>query len=101
MLKSYFLQNAHGNIFQTIFYGVVLSYCLGDIFMLMYLGNEIKLASDNLSYCLYQSNWIEQTESCKKYFLIVVERLKVPQELTVGKLFPLNLETFTAVRFTD
>ncbi len=66
--------------------------------MVMYLGNEIKLSSDELSHCVYESNWIEQTESCKKCIIILTERLKQPQELIIGKLYPLNLVTFTSVR---
>lgn len=66
--------------------------------MLLYLGNEIKDFSDGLSFCLYESNWMVQTESCQKLFLIVVERLKKPHELTIFKLFPLNMEFFTEVR---
>lgn len=31
--------------------------------------------------------------------MIVVERLKQPQQLVVGKLFPMNLRTFTMVSY--
>lgn len=65
--------------------------------MVIYLGNEIKLASGNLSHCLFESNWTKQTHSCKKCITILKERLKRPQELIVGKLYPLNLLTFTSV----
>ncbi len=76
---------------------MALAYSIFDIFMVMYLGNEIKLSSDELSYCVYESNWIEQTISCKKCVIILMERLKRPQELIVGKIYPLNLLTFTSV----
>lgn len=65
--------------------------------MIMYLGNEIKLSSDRLSFRLYESNWIKQTDTCKRILIIVLERLKIPQEIIVGKLFPLNLESFNVV----
>lgn len=67
----------------------------------MYLGNEIKLSSNRLSYRLYQSDWIAQTESCKKMVIIVMERLKVQQELIVGRIFSLNMESFTLVRMEN
>ncbi|XP_037039264.1 odorant receptor 94b-like [Bradysia coprophila] len=89
--------SSHANLVQDGFYFTVLFYCFFDTFTLLYLGNEIMLASDRLSYCLFESEWMEQTQSCKKYFLIVVERLKQPQQLVVGKLFPMNLRTFTAI----
>ncbi|XP_037044050.1 odorant receptor 43a-like [Bradysia coprophila] len=76
---------------------IVLLYSLFDIFMVMYLANEIKLSSDDLSRCLYNSNWIEQTQSCKRCVIILGERFKQPQELVVGKIYPLNLLTFTSI----
>ncbi len=82
---------------QDGFYCMTLGYSVFDIFMVMYLGNEIELSSDELSFCVYESNWIEQTEACKMCIIILMERLKRPQELVVGKLYPLNLLTFTSV----
>lgn len=64
----------------------------------MYFGNEIKLSSNRLSYSMFECNWTEQTEKSKKYLLIMGEILKNPQELVVGKLYRLDLETFTSVR---
>ncbi len=82
---------------QDGFYCSALAYSIFDIFMVMYLGNEIKLSSDEMSQCVYESNWIEQTQKCKKCIIILTERLKRPQELIVGKLYQLNLQTFTSV----
>lgn len=76
----------------------MLVYNLFDISVVMYLGNEIKLASDRVSYSLFETDWIEQTLLCKKYIIIMTEVLKKPQELIIGKLYPLNLQTFTSVR---
>lgn len=92
------MQSTHENLFQDTFYIAVLFYAFLDSFMLMYLGNEIRLASDGLLYSLYESNWLEQTELSKQILLIVVERLKKPQELRVGKLFYMNMESFNVVR---
>lgn len=74
----------------------VLVYGIFDIFVTMFLVNEITLVSSQLSYCLFQSNWTVQSETCKKCVLIVSEVLKKPQELTI-LIYPLNLETFKLV----
>lgn len=75
----------------------MIMYNLFDIFMVMYLGNEIKLASHRLSSCLFESKWIEQSQETKKHVVIVTEMIKCPKELIVGKLYPLNLQTFVWV----
>ncbi|XP_037027235.1 odorant receptor 94a-like isoform X2 [Bradysia coprophila] len=90
--------SSHNNYPQDIGSCVILSFILFDIFMIMYLGNEIMLGSNDLSYYLFQSNWLDLTPSNKKCILILKERLKRPQELLVGKLYPLNLDTFTSKR---
>lgn len=66
---------------------------------MMYLGNEIERQRQSLSYCLYESNWIEQTQLSKNYVVILAEVLRQPKQLIIAKLYPLNLKTFTAVRF--
>lgn len=75
----------------------MIIYNLFDIFAVMYLGNQIELSSDGLSYCWFQSLWTEQTQSCKKNILIMTEALRRPKQVVVGKLYPLNLKTFTSV----
>lgn len=65
--------------------------------MLMYFGNEIKLESDQLSYSLFESNWIDKPKATNVDMIILTEILKQPQELIICKLYPLNLETFRAV----
>ncbi|XP_037040974.1 odorant receptor 30a-like [Bradysia coprophila] len=84
------------NIVQPVFYVVVLLYAIFDIFLVMYLANDITVTSDRLSYCLFESNWIEQTQSCKKHVLIMGEVLKQPQQLVV-LIYPMNLETFMTI----
>ncbi|XP_037034389.1 odorant receptor 30a-like [Bradysia coprophila] len=84
------------DIVQTEFHVVVLLCVTFDIFLDMYLANDITVASDRLSYCLFESNWIDQTESCKKHVLIMGEVLKEPQKLVV-LIYPMNLETFLTI----
>lgn len=75
----------------------MILYNFFDILVVMYLGNEMILSSDRLSYCLFESNWIEQTHLCKKDIVVMTEVLKKPKELLIGKLYPLNLNTFSSV----
>ncbi|XP_037040972.1 putative odorant receptor 71a [Bradysia coprophila] len=84
------------SLVQIEFYVVVLLYAIFDIFLVMYLANGITVASDRLSYCLFESNWIEQTQSCKKYVLIMGEVLKQPQQLVI-LIYPMNLESFMTI----
>lgn len=77
---------------------MILLYNIFDILMLTYIANEIKLQSQRLYYCLFECNWVEQSNSCKKSIIIVAENLKQPHELIIAILYPLNLETFTSVR---
>nr|QGW45434.1 odorant receptor 61 [Bradysia odoriphaga] len=87
----------HDNFFQDAFYIIEIIYCLGDIFAVLYLANEMMLSVDRLSYSLFESNWIVQTQSCKRNIIIMMEYLKQPRSFVVGKLFPMNIETFIAI----
>ncbi|XP_037051747.1 uncharacterized protein LOC119085435 isoform X2 [Bradysia coprophila] len=68
-----------------------------DIFMIMYMGNEIKLSSEGLSYCLFESNWNKQTKSNQKCVLIFEERLRKQQQIIISKIYILNLATFRSI----
>lgn len=91
------LKADYGTLVQPAVYSVSMVYCFFDIFMVMYFGNEIRLSSDRLSYCLFESDWIDQSKSFKQHMLILTEVLKQPEELVIGKIYPLNLSTFTSV----
>lgn len=91
-------QDSAENPFTLGLYATILVYCFLDIYIVMYLGNEIEIKSTLLSYSLFESNWIEQSKSCKKCMILLMEVLKRSKILVVGKLFPLNLKTFTSVR---
>jgi hypothetical protein len=90
------LQSITENI-EYMIHLVVLLYTFFDIFMIMYFGNEIKISSDRLPYCLFQSDWYDQTESSKRSIIIFAELVKHPKELVIGKLYRLTLEAFTKV----
>lgn len=78
-------------------YMCYLGNSIFDIFMVMYFGDEITSESGELSYCLFESNWIDQPQLSKKIMLIFAERLKKPQMLIILELYPLTCETFIRV----
>ncbi|XP_037025648.1 odorant receptor 94b-like [Bradysia coprophila] len=76
---------------------LVFFYLTADIFMITYVGNEIMLSSNRLSYSLFESEWYNQPQFTKKCIIIFGEYLKQPQAIVIGKLYPLTLETFTRI----
>lgn len=85
--------------FHYIFYLMAVSYLVLEIYIIMYFGNEIECASDQLSTCLFQCDWINQPIGNRKYVVTLMEFLRQPRRIFVGYwiVFPLDLETFTSV----
>lgn len=77
-------------------YVVLLLYTFLDIYLIMHLANEITLESDRLTYCLFESNWTEQSEATKRLIIIMCEMIKQPQGLVIF-IYPMNLEKFSSV----
>lgn len=94
---SYHFQSTRINPSQLGAAVATLIYNVFDVFVVMHYGNKIKISSDRLTYCLFESNWVEQSPSYKKCIIMFLEVLKKPHELLIGKLYPLNLQTFTSV----
>ncbi|KAJ6629742.1 Odorant receptor 22a [Pseudolycoriella hygida] len=88
--------NSDQNLFRTVQLMVTLFYATFDIYFVMFFASEISSSSGRVSFCLYESNWIGQTESYKKLLLIFCEVLKQPEELKV-LIYPMNLETFSSI----
>lgn len=95
------LQNHNATVMELTFYINYLIFSIYDIFMAMYYGTEIKVSSERLLYALFESNWLDRSQSCKKCMIIFGERLKQAQELIIFKLYPLTLETFRKVIFEN
>lgn len=68
-----------------------------EISLLMFYGNEVTLASEELIRCVYNSNWMDLSIRYRRIALIFMERLKKPQEMLIGKVFPLNLKSLSSV----
>lgn len=69
----------------------------GQLFLPCYYGNEMILHGDELLKHAYFSNWMDMSTESKKSFIYLRERLKCGNQILVGKLFPLSLETYTTV----
>lgn len=72
-----------------------------EISLLMYYGNEITLASEEMMGSIYHSNWMDLSITYRKLAMIFMERFKKPQEMLIGKLFPLNIKSLTSVWIFD
>lgn len=75
---------------------MLVSMCL-LILMPCYFGSLIIARSDALTTCVYKSNWSNIGLKERKLIIILMERLKRTACVTVGQLFPMHLQTFTAV----
>ncbi|XP_037031538.1 odorant receptor 94b-like [Bradysia coprophila] len=85
------------NFMEKTIFIAILVYNIFDIFMIMYFGNEIELSSEQLGYCLFESDWIGQPQASKKCIILFGELIRQPHEFLILKLHPLNLATFTEI----
>ncbi|XP_037039737.1 putative odorant receptor 71a [Bradysia coprophila] len=85
------------NFVERIVHVYSLFYNTAELLMITYLGNDILLSSSDLTYSLFESEWIGQPQSTQKCIVIFGEYLKQSHEMLIGKLYPLTLETFTRI----
>lgn len=97
LLVIFSFTQAEDNVMEYVFHIYCLIYNISETFMVMYLGNEIYLSSNRLSYSLFESNWIDQPQIIKKFFILFAETIKAPHVVVVAKVYPLTLETFAKV----
>ncbi|XP_037039733.1 odorant receptor 94b-like isoform X2 [Bradysia coprophila] len=89
--------NVSENIVGRLVHLSSLGYNVAGILITTYLGNEITLTSNRLSYCVFESDWYDQPQSTKFIITILGEFLQQPQVMVVAKLYTLTLETFTRI----
>ncbi len=82
---------------ERIVLAFLVLYNTLEIFLVMYFGNEITASKNRLSYRLFESNWVDQSQACKKIVLIFGEQLKQPKEFKILKIYPITLEMFMRV----
>lgn len=65
-----------------------------------YLGSRLSAESDGISYAIYESQWVDRSEKCKRAIRILIERSRRPMTIYAGGLFELSLATFVKVSST-
>nr|AOE48040.1 putative odorant receptor OR35 [Athetis lepigone] len=68
-----------------------------QIFVPGYLGTQLTYESQELLTAAYNSDWITRSESFKKSLRLFRERATIPIVISGLKMFPLSLNTFTAI----
>lgn len=78
---------------------------LFQIFLMCMFGQELMTENDGLLFQLYSSSWPaiiaasqrDEPKSCHQMLIIFMETLKEDKQIMIGKVFPLNLRTFSSV----
>lgn len=83
---------------ELMAYVAILLYCIFEIYMISFYGNELMVTTNRLGYHLFQSDWIDRFRSIRMNVLIFGELLMKPTEIMVLNLYPLTPKTFTNVR---
>lgn len=81
-----------------MYYLTFMCCMVTQIYLPCYFGNEMIIQSEMLGDGAFRSEWYDMQARFKRILIIFMERSKVRSEVTVGKLFPLSLKTFTSVR---
>nr|QNM41379.1 odorant receptor protein OR10 [Callosobruchus chinensis] len=68
-----------------------------QMFMICYFGVFITERGAAYKTCLYESNWYSCSSRFKQAMLIMMNQMQRPLYLTIGKFFPLSLQTFVQV----
>ncbi|VEN56560.1 unnamed protein product [Callosobruchus maculatus] len=68
-----------------------------QIFMVCYFGVFITERGAAYNTYLYECNWYSCSTRFKQAMLIMMSRMQKPLYLTIGKFYPLSLETFVQV----
>lgn len=82
---------------RKLFFFITMCAMVTQIFLPCYYGNEVLVTSKGLSTNLYKSNWPDVPLKHSMIIIVFMERLKQSTVVTVAKLFPLSLETFSSV----
>lgn len=99
-IKKFLFQNGLNdsifNIFANIF---ALKVFLVQIFFLCINGQRVSTKCDLLSSKLYEANFVDiiRFPKLRKIYVIFMAATQVECTFFVGKILPLNLETFSSV----
>lgn len=68
----------------------ISAYCLN--------GHDVIVQSSDIVDCCYKMDWYRASARVKKTLFFIMERSKVPLEISAGKFFILSITTLTTVR---
>ncbi|KAG7310955.1 hypothetical protein JYU34_003801 [Plutella xylostella] len=80
-----------------VFYGSVMAI---EIFMPGYLGSQLRHESEQVIRAVYQSDWIDRSETFKRTLKLLVERAQKPVIMTAYSIISLSLSTFISIMKT-
>lgn len=68
-----------------------------EIFVTCFFGNELTVATTNLSTNLFHSNWMDQSKEFKTAMKMLMENAKKPAKISVFGIFDVSLENFLKI----
>jgi len=68
-----------------------------QIFIPTYYGNELSVASNELSMSLFHSGWAKGSKKYKSSMRLFLENIKKPIQISAFGVFRVNLDTFNKV----
>ncbi|KAL4716583.1 hypothetical protein ACJJTC_010247 [Scirpophaga incertulas] len=80
-----------------IFLGGYMTVMVFQIMVPCWFGTQIMVKSGQLSTALYGCDWTSTSKQFKTSLRIFMSRANKPLTIVGGKMFPLSLETFTAI----
>lgn len=89
--------NPHDNTIKFVSVAVYFVGIVNQILLNCYFGNHLSYESDGITSIIYQSQWMDRNEKCKRAMRILVERSMRPMAIWAGGLFELSLPTFVRV----
>lgn len=79
---------------KFLFYSLII---LVQIFFPCYYGSEIEEVSSKISVQLFHSDWTQKDRDFKLNMLILNEKSKIPNKVSVIRIYNMNLKLFLAV----
>lgn len=88
------MQHPDSTLF-VLFISIVVA--IGNVYLLCYFGKLATESFQNMSGCIYNSNWQQLDIDLKKYIILMVRSSRRPLIFHGYGMLILNLETFTQV----
>lgn len=83
--------------FKRLYFALFLMAALSQVFVICYFGSAFTQKIDELTFAIYECNWMIQDQSFKKSVLIFMEGSLRPAHFTAGGFMVISLETFVSI----